>query len=173
MIDGMAHTSGNATLLSTGEAASVLGVSRQHVVDMCDRGELPFIRVGTHRRLRRIDVEHLAAPPLTRDQERSLWLHRVIAGRLAIDPDDILAKARRNVAKLLEVHPSGTVVEWINQWRRLLDAGPDPVLEMLNSRSRRAIELRQNSPFAGVLTDRERQAALLAFRAHWRHEHAA
>jgi excisionase family DNA binding protein len=160
-------------LISTGEAAGVLGVSRQHVVDLCDRGELLSVRVGTHRRLRRADVEHLAAPQLTRDQERSLWLHRVVVGRLATNPDDVLATARRNMIKLSEVHPRGAAAEWIGQWRHLLDSGPDSVMEILTSRSRRAIELRQNSPFAGTLTEQERQAVLGAFRAHWRHEHAA
>jgi excisionase family DNA binding protein len=35
-------------LLSTGDAASFLGVSRQHVVDLCDRGDLIFVWVGSH-----------------------------------------------------------------------------------------------------------------------------
>ena len=44
-------------LLTTGEAATLLNCSRQHVVDLCDRGDLPFTTVGTHRRVRRSDVE--------------------------------------------------------------------------------------------------------------------
>jgi len=50
----------------------------------------------------------------------------------------------------------------------LLDDGPDAVFEALTSRARSAIELRQNSPFAGVLTTKERQAALNSFRTHWK-----
>jgi excisionase family DNA binding protein len=38
-------------LLSTGEAAKILNSSRQHVIDLCDRGELPFVTIGTHRRV--------------------------------------------------------------------------------------------------------------------------
>ena len=30
-------------LLATGKAAGLLGCSRQHVVDMCLRGELPYV----------------------------------------------------------------------------------------------------------------------------------
>lgn len=71
--------------VSTGEAARLLGCSRQHVVDLCGRGVLPFVSVGSHRRVRRADVTGLMSRELTRDQERSLWLHRAVAGRLALD----------------------------------------------------------------------------------------
>lgn len=42
--------------LSTGDVAEILGVSRQHVVDLCDRGDLPCTRFGSHRRIRRSDL---------------------------------------------------------------------------------------------------------------------
>ena len=46
-------------LLTTGEAAKILNSSRQHVVDLCDRGDLSFTTTGRHRRVRRADVETL------------------------------------------------------------------------------------------------------------------
>lgn len=151
----------------------LLDCSRQHVVDLCERGALPFVRIGTHRRLRRRDVERMLCPPLTRDQERSLWLHHAVAGRLAIEPDASLAKARRNIATMLRAHPAGEVHQRIRRWQVLFDAGLDGVLDALTSREGHAIELRQNSPFAGVLPEPDRRRALDAFRAHWRREHAA
>ncbi|MFC9443300.1 helix-turn-helix domain-containing protein, partial [Brevibacterium sp. NPDC056947] len=45
--------------MSTGEVAKILGVSRQHIVDLCERGDLPFTKVGTHRRIRRADLNGL------------------------------------------------------------------------------------------------------------------
>lgn len=160
-------------LLTTGEAAALLGSSRQHVVDLCERGHLVYVRIGTHRRLRRADIEVLTKATLNRDQARSLWLHRVVAGRLAMHPEDTVAKARANIETLRRVHPSGAARRWIEQWQMLLDGPVDSVLDILASPTEWAVELRQNSPFAGVLSEPERQTALAAFRAHWRRDHAA
>jgi hypothetical protein len=43
---------------------------------------------------------------------------------------------------------------WLDRWRAVLDAGIESVLDVLTSSTPHAIELRQNSPFAGVLPKR-------------------
>jgi excisionase family DNA binding protein len=160
-------------LLTTGQVAGLLGVSRQHVVDLCTRGELSFVSVGTHRRIRRDDVEALLGNSLTREAERSLWLHRAVAGRLVLDPDTVMRTARDNVTRMRTVHPYGMSAAWLARWAEILDRGVDATLDVLTSRAPSAVELRQNSPFAGVLTDDERTRALAAFRTHWRRDHTA
>ena len=42
--------------MTSQEAATCLGVSRQYLVRMLDRGDIPFTRSGSHRRIRSADV---------------------------------------------------------------------------------------------------------------------
>lgn len=158
-------------LIRTGDAAAILGTSRQHVVDLCNQGLLTYERSPTQRRLRRGEVEAFASgmgsgPRLNRDQRQSLWLHGAVAGHLVADPEGTLERARSNLERLLTTHPTGMSARWLVAWRSLLDGAPDAVLEMLTSQSPLAIELRQNSPFAGVLPHDERMGVLGAFREH-------
>jgi excisionase family DNA binding protein len=52
---------------TTQAAASFLGVSRQHLVDLMDRGEIPHHRVGSHRR---VTLKDLMVFQKARDVER-------------------------------------------------------------------------------------------------------
>jgi hypothetical protein len=118
--------------------------------------------------VRRSDLERLAssgdAPDLTRDQRRSLWLHRAIAGRIAENPQRHLRTARRNLTTMLEAHPRGQAASQLRVWQQLLDGPVESLLNVLCSPSPESADLRQNTPFAGVLTDAERRAILTAFR---------
>ncbi|MGB9195529.1 MAG: helix-turn-helix domain-containing protein [Terriglobales bacterium] len=43
-------------LLTTMEASKMLGMSRQFLVNLLEKGEIPFIKVGTHRRTYARDI---------------------------------------------------------------------------------------------------------------------
>jgi len=161
----------DADLLTTGQAAALLACSRQHVVDLCRRGDLASKSVGTHRRVARADVEALAnanprVPARRPEQTRSLWLHRAVAGRLARDPEGVLRRAIRNLDRLERVHPTGMSARRLARWRRLLEQGPEAAMRILVAESVEADELRHSSPFAGVLPEAERLAILRAHRRH-------
>ena len=152
-------------LLTTGEAARLLGTSRQHVMDLCNAGDLPYRIVGKHRRVSRRDVEALrsASTRLTRDQLRSLWLSHAIAGRIVEEPETVLRLARRNLHTMLASAARSSARVWLEQWKEMLNGPIDTLLEALTSRSPRSRELRQNHPFAGVLEDSRRRTILENF----------
>ncbi|MDP2959528.1 MAG: hypothetical protein Q8N53_24120 [Longimicrobiales bacterium] len=97
------------------------------------------------------------APPMTREERRSLHLHRAIADRLRANPDGVLSTARGN----LEGMRSGAspVSQPLREWGVLLDRPMEALAEVLTDPSPWARELRHVTPFAGVLTAAERAKA--------------
>lgn len=94
------------------------------------------------------------APPMTREDRRSLALHREIAKHLAQHPEATLKRARRTLERMLESNPSARPL--LSKWQGLL-AGPIPeIIEVLYDPRPSARELRHVTPFAGVLRARER-----------------
>ena len=144
-------------LLSIGEAAILLRASRQQVITLCSRGLLPYVMVGPQRRVRRADVEALIRPALNRRQVEQLWLHQAIAGKFVSDPAALLAAAAITLRRL---HPTGGDWEWLDRWQVVIDSGPEAVLDALTSSAEYAIELREASPFAGILSEVERRRVL-------------
>jgi len=153
-------TVGPDELLTTGEVAALLRSSRQHVVDLCERGLLPYVRVGTHRRVWRADVEAVLRPELTRDQLKALWLHRAVAGRLVMDPATVLSEARVNLDRLRRIHPDGKAAVWLDRWRTVLEGGAEAVLDVLTSRT-------PPSPRSGEKPGSVKREQLEAGSARW------
>lgn len=88
----------------------------------------------------------------------SLALGRAVARHLGANESAVRARADRNLNRAraqYEVEP-----QWICQWQQLLDGPVEALIEVLTSPNEDARVLRQSSPFAGVLTPRERWAIL-------------
>lgn len=86
-------------------------------------------------------------------ERRSLELHRAIASKLRARPE-LLAIAHDNLDRWGRLN-SGSQPYW-DEWRRLLDRPLDELLAAIEEDSPRMRELRQSSPFAGVLEPKER-----------------
>lgn len=153
--------------ISTGEAADLLGTTRQHIVDLCKRGDLPYIVVGTHRRVLRSDVEWLSRSGhrSTADQRRSIRMGHALAGQIVLDPDMALELGRRNLINLQRDHPRGKTQRWLREWQSLLDGPLDDILRALTSDTSPVNrDLRQNHPFAGLLSDEQRERVVRGAR---------
>lgn len=99
-------------------------------------------------------------PRLSTPELRTLEMHRAIADKFAADPSGVRRTATRNLAHLRAVD-DGHAGPYFDVWERLL-AGPDEVLRnVMTSTDQVARDLRQASPFAGVLSDDERLDVLL------------
>jgi hypothetical protein len=88
-------------------------------------------------------------------EETSLALHRAVADRLRADPS-LVERARRRVEGWLS---EGTVARpYAEAWREVLAGPVEDVARFLEDPGDRARQLRQSSPFAGVLNARTRWA---------------
>lgn len=85
---------------------------------------------------------------------RSIAFHGVVAERIAADPE-LVRRARHRVESWLA---SNHVVHYAARWSELLDGPRDRLLERLVADDDDARALRQATPFAGVLSPRERWA---------------
>lgn len=63
--------------LSTFQAASILGVSRPHLIKLLDQGAIPYRRVGTHRRINLSDLLAYKEQRHTRSQELLTEMTRI------------------------------------------------------------------------------------------------
>ena len=91
----------------------------------------------------------------TRIDERSLAMHRQIARKLRANPG-LLDEARDNLGRWQKMEGSPTLT--LSEWDDILSGSAAQVADFLEERSERATRLRQSSPFAGILTEAERQA---------------
>ncbi len=85
----------NEEMLTTQAAAHFLNVSRQYLVRLVDNGQLPAVKVGSHRRLRASDVEAFRS---ARDRDRQASLDRLVAlseeaGGYGLEPTEGAAAA--------------------------------------------------------------------------------
>ena len=94
-------------------------------------------------------------------EERSLAYHRVIAARLGEDPT-VLEQARARVREWVAV--PGPVPHYARAWAALLGRPVAEIVTFLTDPGERARELRQSTPFAGVIPPRERWGIWRAVR---------
>ncbi len=160
--------------LTSSQAAELLGVSRQHVADLADRGEISAWRAGSHRRFHRQDVlayrESLRSKAKARlsslnlSDRRSLAYGLIIAAKLTAQPEMVIESARLNLARLRSVHSDGSADYYLDRWEELLGGPVEGLLTVLVALDEKSIALRHAAPFAGLLSDDERSQVISTTR---------
>jgi hypothetical protein len=100
-------------------------------------------------------------PPLTREDRRSLALHRAIAKRLEESPDTTLRRARHTLDRMSSHNPGARRL--LSTRNTILQLPVPEIVEIMIDPRPSARELRQVTPFAGILTAPERASVYRRF----------
>lgn len=101
-------------------------------------------------------------PRMLRREERvSYELHRAVAEKVTQDPQPVLSKARTNLQKMASHTRDAYADGWVAEWNTLINGGDiNRLVESMLRPDERGIDLRQMTPFAGVLSQEERLVAI-------------
>lgn len=152
------------TGLTQSRLADLAGTSQPTIAAYESGSKTPNLR--TMRRLARavgLEARLHFVPAMSREDRRSLALHESIAQRLLKNPDVVLRKARRTLDLMLKMHPHAAPL--LTEWDRILRRPVLEILEILLDPKPKGRELRQVTPFAGVLSVRERAQSYKRFAA--------
>ena len=135
---------------------------------MSDKGS-HLSKVPNLRALRRLaralglEARLQFVPATTREDRRSLALHEAIAQRLIEDPVAVTKRARSMLGLMMERHSGAAPL--LTQWKAILRCPVSEIAEVLLDPRPRARELRQVTPFAGILSPAERAEVYRRFAA--------
>ena len=100
-------------------------------------------------------------PRLSAPEIRTLEMHRAIAERLTRQPQEVITQALDNLTVAREADSAGNTGPYLDTWESLLLGPLDRLTSVMTSTDQAARDLRQSSPFAGVLSDAERLEVLM------------
>lgn len=101
-------------------------------------------------------------PRLPRREERvSYELHLAVAQKIRENPQPVLSKARTNLQRMASRTRNAYAHGWVAEWTTLVNGGDmNRLMESMLGPDERGIDLRQMTPFAGVLSQEERLVAI-------------
>jgi transcriptional regulator with XRE-family HTH domain len=101
-------------------------------------------------------------PRLTREDQRSLAFHRAIVEALRKTPETVVGRAIQNLEKLSKNQPGAKML--FEHWKSWLELPLEDLVSNLLDPLPFAREMRQVSPFSGVLKPEDRTRILRQFR---------
>ena len=142
--------------------ASLAGTSQPTIAAYESGSKSPNLR--TLRKLARsvgLEARIEFEGAMSREDRRSLALHQSIARKLAQDPEAILRRAKKTLDLMMKTHPRAA--PFLNEWEQILRRPVSEIADSLLDPKPKGRELRQVTPFAGVLSAKERAHAYKQF----------
>lgn len=97
---------------------------------------------------------------------KSLCFHRAVAEALKRDPEQVRERAGRHLDRLQQLHPHAAGL--LEQWETWLGYPTDELIAKMLDPAPPAREMRQVSPFVGVLSPEDRVRVLRRARSDFR-----
>jgi len=72
----------------------------------------------------------------------------------------VLSVVPGNIEKIRPRVHGSMATEWLDEWQRLSRGSVGAIIDVLLGTDQHSIDMRQNSPFAGALTQQERLEAI-------------
>jgi transcriptional regulator with XRE-family HTH domain len=95
-----------------------------------------------------------------REDRVALELHRAVAMKLVDDPHQVLSKVIRE-SKRIRPNLQGCAVDDLDEWVDLaMSSRLDLLISVMLGTDHRSVNLRQVSPFGGILSETERMTAI-------------
>ncbi len=88
----------------------------------------------------------------------SFYLHSAVKSELLTDPNRVIAVARKNLnhwKNRYDYEP-----QWMSDWEEILSKGISAIIKILDGQDEKSVLLRSSSPFAGVLSNKERMRVI-------------
>jgi transcriptional regulator with XRE-family HTH domain len=101
-------------------------------------------------------------PRLSGPEIRTLEMHRAIATKIESDPEGVREFARHNLEVLRAADIAGNTEPYLDAWEDLINGPVARLVSVMTSTDQAARDLRQASPFAGVLSDEERLEVIMS-----------
>jgi transcriptional regulator with XRE-family HTH domain len=149
--------------VSEWERSEVRGTAQLNTIDRALSALGEAILVGSRR------VTTVAGgETLERREERvALELHRAVARKLVDDPQAVFKVMSENIERLRGQVRGESALSGLDEWAELGELrSVGGLIDVMLGTDRRSIDMRQSSPFLGVLTQTERLEAIGAARQH-------
>lgn len=149
------------------ELATSGGTSQSTIAAYESGSKSPTMRtIENLARSQNLELRIEFRPPMTREDMRSLAFHRAVAELLRTNPEFVVSRARKNLERLTSMHPNAGTL--FGRWREWLSLPFEILIKKILDPQQEACEMRQVSPFSGLLNAQQRTQVLRGFREEYR-----